>query len=283
MANAFALKPLPISAIANSGTAAGYAAANVTNDYAGVLWRSSVAGGGGLIYFIVDLGADITVNTLMLFGLAGLVTSGGSAAVYIKLATNAQGPTFAGSSVNTGLGTGNCWADPTGYPLVIDGAVTGKNIFLWERPSTDISPPAVRYIAISFFTLNTNDFIEIARIAVGKRFQPERNFSFGGGPGVKDLGTLDFSARAVLMRRRAKKLRTISLSFSNLHKDEVVASARPLLEYMGNTEMIAVCTDPTVDADLQNRCYFGPHVGDLGLTWRKADCWETKLNLVSIF
>lgn len=47
--------------------------------------------------------------------------------------------------------------------------------------------------------------------------------------------------------------------------------------------MVALVTDPAVHAQRQNRCYFGPLVGDLGQTWRNSAAWEAKVNLVSIF
>lgn len=283
MANGFLLKPLPIAALTANGTTGGtepgFDIQNVANDYAGVIWRSPHT---DYCYVIADLGGDTPIDTLMIFGLWGNITYG-SPYVQIALATQAQGNGFSGSSVSTGTGAGNFYLDPTNYSPLVGPPVAGRGAFLWQRASNDPSPAAARYVLIAFHGLTlATDYIDIARLVIGKRFVPERNFN-AQSIGAKDLGSLDFSARGVLLRRRAKKLRTISLTFSNLHKDELVAAMRPLIEYMGNTEMIAACTDPTADADRMNRCYFGPHVGDLGMAWRKADCWETKLNLVSIF
>jgi hypothetical protein len=283
MAKGFLLKPLPIAALSangtTGGTAAGFDVQNVNNDFAGVIWRSPLT---DYCYIVADLGSDTPIDTLMAFGLWGNITFG-APYVQIALATQAQGNGFSGSNVNTGTGAGNFYLDPLTYPPLVGPPVSGKGTFLWQRPSTDISPTAVRYVLIAFHGLTlATDYIDIARLVIGQRFTPSINFN-AIAPGVKDLGSLDFSARAVLMRRRAKKLRTISLTFSNIHKDELVASVRPLIEYMGNTEMVAIVTDPTADSDRMNRCYYGPHVGDLGIAWRKADCWETKLNIVSIF
>lgn len=62
------------------------------------------------------------------------------------------------------------------------------------------------------------------------------------------------------------------------------ASTQPLFERHGNTEFLALVTDPTIEAQLPNRCYFGPIVGDNpGHVWRNAAGWETTLNLVSAF
>ena len=83
--------------------------------------------------------------------------------------------------------------------------------------------------------------------------------------------------------RRGVRLRTVSLTFSSIRKDEAEAQVRPLLEQIGNTDMVALCIDPTVDAQRQNRCSYGPLVGDVQLKWRNAAAWEAAINQVSIF
>jgi hypothetical protein len=125
--------------------------------------------------------------------------------------------------------------------------------------------------------------IQVSRVVAGQRIALERNFGFGAAFGVRDLGSVDFGRRGVLQRVRGKKLRTVGLTFSNVRKNEVEAQTTPLLERIGNTEMVAIVTDPDAHPERQNRCYFGPLVGDLGQTWRKPDLFEAKANLVSIF
>ena len=61
------------------------------------------------------------------------------------------------------------------------------------------------------------------------------------------------------------------------------ATTRPMLEYLGNTEMVALLTDPAADAQIASRAYFGPLVGDLAHVRRNAVAYEAKINLVSIF
>ena len=63
---------------------------------------------------------------------------------------------------------------------------------------------------------------------------------------------------------------------------EVEASVAPLLEKVGNTEPIALLTDPAPHAMRQRRAYFGPMVGDIGVTWRKATLFQSQANLVSL-
>lgn len=280
MANAFLLNPLPFTVAYDPHAAAGYSIANTNLDYAGVIWQSIQ---GTAFAFGVDLGAEYPIDTIMLFGLWGRITSG-SAFVRVSLATAAQGPTFAGSAVSNGLGTGNYWLDVRTPPIFTSyDSPTSRAVFLWTSPDGVTRPAVARYVSINFASLNATDYVQFSRMVIGQRFQPERNFSYGGSFGVRDLGALDFSRRGVLQRTRGKKLRTAGLTFSNLRKDEVEARTKPLLEQIGNTEMIALVTDPTVSTQLIGRSYFGPLLGDLSQVQRNAVAWEAKANLVSIF
>ncbi len=237
---------------------------NVANDYAGVVWRSSLTGNADLI---VDLGADVVVDSLLVFGCSGL---GPGATLQIAAARAATGnngaydwidapvPALAGSSMPT----------------------SGRSVALWQAPASP--PPAARYWWLRFAGLGASQ-VTVGRVVIGKRIQLERNFGFGASFGVRDLGSLDFSRRGVLLRARGKKLRTLGLTFSNINKSEVEAQTKPLLEQIGNTEMVGLITDPAVHAERQNRCYYGALVGDLGQAWRKANLFEAKTNLVSVF
>lgn len=64
MANAWILQPMPIVGATVAGSSLGDPM-NVANDYAGVVWRSSLTGNADLI---VDLGADVFVDSLLVFG-----------------------------------------------------------------------------------------------------------------------------------------------------------------------------------------------------------------------
>lgn len=265
MANAWIIAPLPASAVVGGGTVAGYDPANVANDYAGVVWRATAAGNP---YLRLDLGSDQVIDTVALFGLTGFTSGSG---LTISVATSAQG---------SGFSPGN-FTNFT-YPVapVLGGSVmpaNGRGVGLYSTPA----PVTGRHVLIVFYDLVAT--VEVARAVAGKRVQLERNFGFGAAHGVRDLGSLEFSRRGVLTRTRGKKLRTIGLTFSNVRKDEVEGSVKPMLEQIGNTEMVALITDPAADAQRQNRAYFGPLVGDLTAVWRNAAAFETKINLVSIF
>jgi hypothetical protein len=269
MANAWMLKPLPnVGAVTTFGTLQAGDGPNLFNDYAGVVWQGACDFGGvdaAVVRF--DLGADTLIDTMLIFGVELLPTG---ATMTVQYATAAQGYFTGGGAIS----------DASGTPYA--GAVmpvSGKGVALWSASA----PVTARYFQIILYAGAAAKSVRLARIVIGKRIQLDRNFGYGGAFGVRDLGSLDFSARGVLLRRRAKKLRTVGLIFSNVRKDEVEATTKPLLEQIGNTEMIALLTDPAADAQRQNRAYFGPLVGDLGHIQRNAAGWETKVNLVSIF
>ncbi len=252
------------------------AGGHMGNDYAGVVWRSAV---GDAATITIDLGADRPLDTLMLFGVDG--TAIGAATLEVRLATAAQGPAFTGQNVITGAGAGNFWSAPVQALLSGERLSNGAGIAIasWGAPA----PAAARYVLLRIAGMTTAGSVQISRIVAGTRIQLARNFGYGAAFGIRDLGTLDFTRRGVLQRSRGKKLRTVGLTFSNIYKDEVEAITQPLLERIGNTEMIALLTDPGTSDRRQNRCYFGPLVGELSHAWRKATVFEAKANMVSIF
>lgn len=279
MSNAFVVRPLPIvSAIVRGGGTALGDPANVMNDYAGVIWRS-VAGNAVALQF--DLGADTDIDTVLLFGIGGSLSPATQLAV--SLATDAQGATFAGSNVASGVGTGNYW-QPFIQDIYAGSAmpVIGGGKALWIKPSG--GPPLFRHLHVAFSVIGAANQIEIARVVIGKRVLLARNFAFGGQFGVRDLGSFDFSPRGVLMRRRSKKLRTVNIAFPSTFRDEIEEQVQPLLEMIGNTEPIALVTDPDADAQRQNRMYFGPMLGEIATTQARAGGgWEWRCPMVSLF
>jgi hypothetical protein len=267
--NAWMLKALIPAGVSATSTSVGDPA-YVFNDYAGVVWQARV---GDAPVLTIDLGADMPVDTIMLFGLRAFAAA--TAKVQISLATAAQG---------SGFGTGQFWT--SAQQSLVAGSVmptSGKGVMLWVAPDVAAPPASVRYVRLSFLDLGPAGTVQVARAVVGQRIQLSRNFGYGAAFGLRDLGSVDFSRRGVLLRTRGAKLRTLGLSFSNIAKDEVEATTRPLMEQLGNTETVALVTDPAADAQRQNRCYFGFLVGDLSHTWRNAAAFEAKINLVSIF
>jgi hypothetical protein len=267
MANAWLLKPLPI--IGASSPTVGSALGdfmNVGNDYAGVVWQSANAlYANGAIVLQLGLAGDQLIDTIMLFGVAGAPDT---ASVSIS-AVPVAGGNFEGSVYNG-----------PAQPLYAgsERGTSGLGVAVLTLPAAKF-----HIVRLTFTGLSAAHFVRISRAVIGKRIQLERNFAVGGSFGVRDLGSVDFSARGVLLRRRGAKLRTVALTFSNVRKDEVEAVTQPLIEQIGNTEMVALLTNPDADPQREKRAYFGPLVGDLGHTWRTAAAFEAKINLVSIF
>lgn len=244
-------------------------ATNLLNDYAGVIAQATCGiGTNNQAQITVDFGSDTSIDTLLVFGVE-LFPSGGQ--LIIDYATAAQGAF-----------TGSYATDTSGVPYAGSAAMTsGKGVSWWMLNT----PVTARYVRISYQAGSgvIDAAVRLSRLVIGKRIQPGRNFSYGAGFGVKDLGSLDFSRRGVLQRARGAKMRTVSLTFSSLYKDEAEGTMRPLLEQVGTTEMVAMCTDPAVHAQRQNRCSFGAFVGDVIVKWSNAATWEAGLNQVSIF
>jgi hypothetical protein len=265
MSNAIIMRPLvPTGYATVRGTAAG-ALVNVGNDYAGLTWSGTVSAGNADIR--VDMGADVTIDTIALFGIAGI--TGGSPLIQIYVNTAAQGP-----------GAGGGWAANISPFAGANALPNGKQAALWLAPTVG-GPPASRYW--TFTGLDVGAAFTIGRIALGRRIALARNFAFGGAFGVRDFGRLDFSNRAVMIRRRGPKLRTVGLTFPHVYKDEAEATVAPLIEMAGIDTPLLLVTDPDANAMRTRRMYFGQLSGDLGLVQRTAAGWQWQANMTSLF
>lgn len=267
MSRAVIVRPLPMTVLLGTDTLTGYDATNITNDYLGVVWKAQGASHAAQT-LVVDLGADLPIDTIALLGLTGAQSNW---TLDIAAATQAQGA-FTGSSYS--------------YPqvsLLAGSASTasGRGRSYWEAPAG--GPAAARYWRIIITTPANNTAVTVGRLVIGTRFRPERNFDFGAAFGTRDQGKVDWSARGVLLRRRGVKLRSVGLSFNALYKDEVEATVKPIVDMVGNTGPILLVTDTDAHAQRQNRIYFGPMVGDLGTVWAKANAgFQWQANVVDL-
>lgn len=263
MANAWLIRPEAIAAVVASSTAPGRTAAHVANDFAGVVWR---AAGAGHATLTIDLGEDRIADTIALFGATGALPGW---LLRIRAATQAQGSGLENTVVDSGV-----------VPFLAGAEMThdGRGIAVWGGDNQI----AARYW---HFDIDAGaGTVEIARVVIGRRIRLARNFAFGAGFGVKDLGSIEWSRLGVMNRRRGAKLRTVSLTFNSIHKDEVEQAVQPLLEHVGVTDPIALVTDPSPHPMRQRRCFFGPLTGDtLATSWRRADAFSAPFNLVSLF
>lgn len=262
MAHALIFQPLPIIGAAASSTAPGRAALYVGNDYMGVTWQSGAVAGPLLT---LDFGSDQAIDIALLLGCTGATASWD---MTVRAATNAQGSGFPGGSYVEG---------PIDMLAGAQMPTSGRGVGLWLP---DAAPAMTRHLQFAFDQGEAAP-VTVARVAAGKRIALARNFAFGAGFGVRDLGSVDFSRRGVLLRQRGARLRTVGLTFSSIHKDEVEAAILPLQELVGNSEPIGIVSDPAPHAMRQRRIYFGTLVGDLNAIWRTANGFEWRANLVS--
>jgi hypothetical protein len=265
MSNAWALKPLN-GTMSASSTAAGFDPSYVLNDHAGVVWQS--AAGASTRTLTIDLGAGYAAlaipDAALFFGCTGATTAW---TLTVEAANSADFATA-------------YWTDGAAVQFLAGATMPshGRGAGLWIAATT---PPARRYWRFTFGSLSSAA-VTVGRLMLGTRLTLERNFGFGGVFGVRDLGKLDFSAFANLLRRRGAKLRTMSITFSNAKKDEVVAKIQPLVELLAGQEAFAIVTDPAAATDRQLRCWGGWMVGEMGTIQRASHAWVWKVNFVDL-
>lgn len=262
MANAIIVRPLPFAGVTASQTAAGSSAEFVGNDFLGVCWKSN---SGAQEALFIDLGADIAVDCIAMFGLTGAQVGW---TWDITAATSAQGPSFATS----------VWSESAGAVLAgTTMPVSGRGKALWVSGSG--LKPAARYFRIG---LVASANFTVGRVVIGQRIALSRNFAFGAAFGVRELGRVDFSRRGVMLRARGVKQRSVGITFPHVHRDEVEAVVHPLLERIGGTEPVLLVTDPDANVQRQNRMYFGPLIGDIGTIWARPGGFEWRANLTAL-
>jgi hypothetical protein len=257
MGKAWVMRPLK-PAVVYHETAPGFSPDALFSDYLGVVWRSFTGG-----ELLLDFGADVAaVDAIALFG-----CSGAEAGWEWKV---------------LGTLTGNysqILVESAWMPFLAGAEMPshGRGVALWENGA----PVSARYWRIQFRNLGGAP-LTIGRLAIGRKLTLERNFAFGGGFGLRDLGQADFSSAGALLRRRAAKLRTLGLTFPAVKKDEVEAKIQPLIELSAGQEPIVLVTDPDAHPQRQKRCWFGLMFGDHGTIWARPGGWEWRANLVDL-
>lgn len=269
MPNALIWTPADIASVTASSTASGHDPAYVANDYMGVVWKS---GAGSSATLTVDLGEDVACDTAALFGCDGATSD---MTLKVEANTAAHGASFTAPS----------WAGAELPFLAGDEMpVNGRGVALWKAPAIGDGagpPPPARYWRFTIGGLGGGRAV-VARVALGRDLALDHNFGFGAALGVKSLGTVEWSRLGVLQRRPGAKLRTLGLTYKALHKDEAEAKWLPMIEQIGNSDMLAILTDPADHAMRQRRFYYGPCFGDLTAIWARADGFTAGLNLVSL-
>lgn len=260
MANGFLLRSLPFDAAALTSLQAGAPAENVQNDFMGMVARA--ASPGIAIGIRADLGANPPpIDTFAALGLIGAADTTGA------ILQGGSDPTFASWSVEV-----------TMTPAATERATAAgrhHGLHLFATPQT------WRYWYLRI-TTSVSLQLEIARLLLGTRVQPGRNFSFGVARGVRDLGEVSFSSRGAVLRRSGRRLRTLDLSWDFLTKAEAEGASLPLLESVGGTGFVLACLDPAADPERSRRLYYGPLAGNSAVTWRAADLWQKRLQMQSV-
>lgn len=271
MANAFLMRALPFAAITASNTASGFSVANLAPwpiPRMGRVWRTDPGENARGIF--IDLGSDQPIDTICLFGIGNANFGPSLDWIWsVELATAAQGP-FSGAF----------WGDVASTFLA--SAVlpaSGRGKALWLAPAG--APAAARYIRLNFAGLG-GAALQVALVAVGRRFQPARNYSYGAAFGVRDLGALDYSPRGVVLRRQGFKLRGMGLSFTALRRDEVENTLQRLFETVGNTDPVVLVSDPDPHPHRQNRMGIGHLTGNLGTVHRVPGAFQADVNFVAV-
>ena len=263
MSNALIVKPEAIAGVTASGSEAGYDPAYVGNDYMGVVWKSPA---GTSATLTIDLGSDVLCDTAFLVGCDGATDS---MTLKVEANTQAHGASFALPQ----------WSGDT-LPFLAGEEMpsNGRGLALWQAPASP--PPASRYWRFTIGGLAGGQ-ATVARVVLGLDLALERNFSFGALAGVKPTGSVDWSRLGVMLRKRGRNLRTLGVTYQAVHKNEVEAAVLPLIESVGNTELLAILTDAAPHPMRQRRFYIGPSFGDLSAIWRTADAWTVGFSLVS--
>jgi hypothetical protein len=271
MSNAFLMRPLQWASITPSNTASGYSGSNLAPwpvPRMGRVWRSDA--GSGTRNLLIDLGSDQPVDTIALFGIGNADGAPSSSWTWsVALATAAQGPF-----------TGAFWQGS--ITPVLAGSilpVSGRGKALWLAPSG--APANARYVSLQFESLSGLS-IQIAMVALGQRFQPSRNYSYGAAFGVRDLGQVDYSPRGVVLRRPGAKLRGMGLTFAAVRRDELEDSLQRLFERVGNTDPVVLVTDPDPHPQRQNRMGIGHLTGNLGSIHRQPGAFQAEVNFVAV-
>lgn len=260
MGKGLILRSRPFTVTALTLLQAGAPAANAANDFAGMVARAATP--GIALRLRIDLGpTPPPIDTFAALNVVGAADTVGA------ILQGGNDPTFASWDVQAVV-------DPSATELA---TAQGRYqiLHLFSTPQT------WRYWLLSLTPLGGLQ-MEVARLLIGSRFQPGRNFSFGVGRGVSDLGGVEFAPRGAFLRRNAARRRTLGLAWQYLTELEAEQQGLPLLEAVGTTECVLVSLDPDPDPERSRRIYFGPLQGSLGLSWRARDRWEKRLQLVSL-
>lgn len=259
MANAIIIEPLNLPTVTAEGSAAGTVPGNVNNDWIGVVHRGTNTAPPATLS--VDFGTATAADTVALLSCNAAMTTYAIACG----PTGGSGATYASGTLTFGAGS------------VVP--VSGRLNALHLAPSL----VTARHWAANAVAMSGTAF-ECGRMVIGRRVDPQYNFSFGAAFGVRDLGGGDFSRQGVWLPTPGVRQRSIGLSFARATRTEIEDLIGPLLERIGNGKFILVVSDTAANAQLQRRMFFGRLEGNLEMIWTRPglDGFEWRANLVSV-
>lgn len=258
MSNGFLARSLVPTALSSpSGAASPTAITDLLNDMIGVQYVSAATGATDSID--VDFGSAVAINTVAL-----LQTNGAAGTWTLRGATTQAGLAGAADLFSGNIAAGS--VTPESGRIHALAVLASVATFRWWR--------------IAFAGLAAP--IEIGRLVMAARFQPEVNFSFGGQIGVTDRAGGEFSRRGVWLPGDGVIQRTISLRWPWSTRDEAEQQISTLFERVGNRGHVLLCTDPDANAQRQRRLYFGPLQGNLGMVWNTGQRFEWRADLASV-
>lgn len=119
-----------------------------------------------------------------------------------------------------------------------------NNIVNWFL-DTNITTAITVHITITD-TTNTNGFLSIGRLFIGKQFEPERNADYGSASHAKtDLSESSKSINGVKWSRKRAKIRTASIGIGSISESDMLI-VDDLMQISGTTDdVIYAFTRPT--------------------------------------
>lgn len=258
MSRGFIVRPHAPLTIEASQAAAPTAAANLLNDYMGMVWRIPSASSTG--WLKVDFGAPVTVDVFALLNMEGAPGTW-----LVNAAASEAG--LASPPFSTSLG----------------------DLFSGQRPSSGRAnalallgtPRTYRWWYLEFAGVGGGSGFSAARLVMGAKLQPSRNFEYGAARGARPTGSVEFTRAGAFLRKRGRSLRTLGLNWAMSTRAEAEGAILPLLEQVGEEFVLAV-VDPDADARRQARMYFGPLESGRVISQRSYDGFEWQAQIASV-
>lgn len=127
--------------------------------------------------------------------------------------------------------------------------------------STVVYPPASlvvgQYYEIEFFdATNSDGFVELGRIFIGKKYQPEANMSFGASVGIESRTLIDEAISGAEYFDRRNSFRVARFDLSNMSSSESIINA-DLMKISDTDSEVVFVYDPDDSISLGRNSFLG--------------------------